>query len=774
MKVLFTLCACVAVLHYPLYAQSSFDNYQPMMSVGEVPADFNVSYAERKDDAFDRIDFSDKNNARLQKKFEKQNQYFIDRTLNSGNVLFGDDVTLYVQKVLDHVLELYGDTKKDIRAYTVRTPVFNAAATQDGILFVNLGLMAQVENEAQLAFILAHEIIHSEEDHVFEGFKEKTKSEKDNFLSKNEDTKLLELSIYSKRLEFEADLEAFKRVFAKSGYDYREVLRSMDVMLYSYLPFEEIPFPSDFFNSGSLVIDPSIFPTSVNPITAIEDFNDSLASHPNLRLRKAALKEAFKDLTTPPTNKLFLVDEQGFFHARNTARFELCRIQLSRRQYADAIYNAFVLLEDFPNNAYLRQIIGEALYGMAMYKNLDHTPFLPKTSDVEGNKMSLVYFLQNSSAKDLNIIATRYNYELHQAFPNNTELATLFELSLKELVYFHEINEDFFAASMPNTEEEEPTAEENEESQRRRGRGTKVSNLKQQAGQKLDFAKYAFVDLLAEDTAFKRALEGQISNLKKDLAADGSNTLKERRVLKEPQRKSISNKKEKRISRENEAKRIPENSPVESLIVLPPSAFSYNNIKVINFETGTYFYSPDFQLKQTTKQQALAQEILEMALETSGMPHNWIDLKQMQTADAFNDYINITSYLSEFYAHPTLDNRVVESQYVKQVIEKYNTPYVLLTFVKEELGFGIGSSSVPFTSVLLSLAFPYFAPGLVASGFQIKTIEHTLVIVNIETGKFRTIRVDEGLKNNKFERANLIHSHLVDLQKVNSSYGTNK
>ena len=46
----------------------------------------------------------------------------------------------------------------DIRVYAVRTPYFNASMAPNGMMQVWSGLMLRVENEAQLAAILGHEI----------------------------------------------------------------------------------------------------------------------------------------------------------------------------------------------------------------------------------------------------------------------------------------------------------------------------------------------------------------------------------------------------------------------------------------------------------------------------------------------------------------------------------------------------------------------------------------------------------------------------------------
>ena len=40
--------------------------------------------------------------------------------------------------------------------------------TENGIILINMGLLAQLSNESELAFIMAHEIVHYVEHHIYQ------------------------------------------------------------------------------------------------------------------------------------------------------------------------------------------------------------------------------------------------------------------------------------------------------------------------------------------------------------------------------------------------------------------------------------------------------------------------------------------------------------------------------------------------------------------------------------------------------------------------------
>jgi predicted Zn-dependent protease len=72
----------------------------------------------------------------------------------------------------DYVSELAcrlsGEHCTDMRVYTVRTPLFNASMAPNGMMQVWTGLLLRMENEAQLAAVIGHEIGHYLQRHSVE------------------------------------------------------------------------------------------------------------------------------------------------------------------------------------------------------------------------------------------------------------------------------------------------------------------------------------------------------------------------------------------------------------------------------------------------------------------------------------------------------------------------------------------------------------------------------------------------------------------------------
>lgn len=84
-----------------------------------------------------------------------------------NDLIYDDYVSEIGNKVLKHVP---GREKINFRFHTIRNPFLNAFAMATGAIYVHTGLVARLENEAQLAAVIAHEINHAVEQHPVLGY----------------------------------------------------------------------------------------------------------------------------------------------------------------------------------------------------------------------------------------------------------------------------------------------------------------------------------------------------------------------------------------------------------------------------------------------------------------------------------------------------------------------------------------------------------------------------------------------------------------------------
>jgi predicted Zn-dependent protease len=404
-----------------ILAQQNFNDYKTLASVGTIPADFTqMTYAKIKEDLKkERTSLKGKN----EKIFLEGIHYSIDEMLHSGRVIYGDEITLYLNSVAQKLLKDDATLQKELRFYTLKSNVSNAFSTDQGIVFVTTGLISQLTNEAQLAYVLAHEISHYTEKHVVETFDWKTKTDR-------RDRTIEKLSQYSKEKEFDADKIGLK-MFHAAGYSKDEILPTFDVLMFSYLPFDEVAISKTYFNSANMYVPENMFSTEKYPIKAMENEDDSKSSHPNIQKRKEAVTKEISSFNNWGKT-VYVLGEEKFKYIRKIARFESIRNDVIDANYADAIYSIFLLEREYPNSIYLQRMKAKSWLGIAQLKELNKlNATLQKTSDYEGEIAELHFFLRKLDKIGMITLALRQIEDIKRLQPEDKEIQLIWERMVK-------------------------------------------------------------------------------------------------------------------------------------------------------------------------------------------------------------------------------------------------------------------------------------------------------------------------------------------------------
>lgn len=372
-------------------AQSVF-NYEPLQSVGPIPADFTYYVDKGAND-------------------EKGVYKYL---VESGLLVYGSPMNEYVENVADNLLEDgFRSLRQELRFYILRRSDVNAYSYANGMIVVTTGLIAQLQNESELAFILAHEIAHYAEKHIE---KEKKVKKKD----KKYDVGGFLRMVRSREQETEADRIAFERYYRNSKYSYEALDGVFDVLQYSYLPFDEVEFKRAFVESEYYTFPDKYFISAVTPIRSREDYVDTLLTHPNLAKRREWIANQV-ERKSDENRARFIQSEELFYKLRHQARCETINIDLTFHQYDAALYNTYVLLDEYPNDPFLCQAWVAGIYGFAMHKlegnGNDH---ISKSDLVEGEQQRLTHFLSKISRDECALLALRFAWKYAKIFPENS------------------------------------------------------------------------------------------------------------------------------------------------------------------------------------------------------------------------------------------------------------------------------------------------------------------------------------------------------------------
>ncbi len=459
---LWPIALCLGCLG--VQAQPSED-YSPLRCAGPVPEVFLKSASEKAREAIAETLASPEEEAGKGKAaaeaFLVKSRFFTHELLQGGLVLFGDPVSTYIQEVAARLLRDEPDLARQMQFFTLRVPWVNAMATDEGVVFVTMGLMAHLENEAQLAYILAHEIAHYKKRHGFNVYKKVKGIQEERQMrgfSKKAQLAGMDLiqSLYHIQSETEADSLGML-LFARSGYALEAALRSLDVLEESLQPWRQMTFEPKVFEDPTFRF-PSWYVAKskqhtleipqqeVDILAVFEELaRPKIITHPEMDKRRAALRRMKARLGDRAGDALWQVSEPRFREAQLMARFELPRYFLREEAFYDAIYHALLLLETQPENAYLKRTIAQALYTLAKYRNagLEYVYPFAQESPING----LANFFEHMERQDYMLFVVRHLWKLKRKMPQDELIGLMAKDALLELaLYYDEFSPEQTAA----------------------------------------------------------------------------------------------------------------------------------------------------------------------------------------------------------------------------------------------------------------------------------------------------------------------------------------
>ncbi len=184
------------------------------------------------------------------------------RILNKSGLVYEDEnIDKYLNEIARKLQPSEVFEHIPFRIIVIRNPYLNAFAFPNGIIYIHTGILSRMDNEAQLATLLAHEMTHSTHRHAVKGFRDiKNKTA---FLATVQVTvgglgggigdlasllgavgAMAAVTGYSRELETEADMAGFK-LMIEAGYDPKEA-HKLFLHLKKELEEEEIKEPFFF------------------------------------------------------------------------------------------------------------------------------------------------------------------------------------------------------------------------------------------------------------------------------------------------------------------------------------------------------------------------------------------------------------------------------------------------------------------------------------------------------------------------------------------------
>jgi beta-barrel assembly-enhancing protease len=395
-------------------AFAQFDStFVPLQYQGQVPHEFLTDYIS---EANKNIKKHNKNESEIANKVfhgtsQQKRKIFFD-----GDVFFNGVYHDLVNNIKNILLENHKELNESTNIYVAKQASPNAGAYPDGTIFINLGLIVALENEAQLAFVIAHEIAHYYKSHTINAEIKMKEIKEEEYNSNNIKGSIYRRLIYSREDEFEADSKGLQ-FFLAAKYDAKESYQSLAIINDTVFKLENIDlqfiktFSTEYFTIDSLNVKKSnkkkLSEEKSNVI--FNSGEDLYTTHPNMDKRILALqeqininKELLEEGDLKEGSKNF-IKEMNYDYIRVNAQFELAHQLYLKADYFSSLYLALYLHEKYPHNTFIKTLLAKNLHWIAYYSEIGNLNKMPVSHSFEENSAfkKITNYLLNIEHNDI-------------------------------------------------------------------------------------------------------------------------------------------------------------------------------------------------------------------------------------------------------------------------------------------------------------------------------------------------------------------------------------
>jgi len=360
---------------------------------------------------------------------------FESMLLKGGGTVFNDKADAFVQAIGNQIITSNKDEiRGEIQFYVMRSSAVNAFATDNGNIWVTTGLLSKIETEAQLAFIMSHEISHYLKQHNLENTKTKAKvaNRKGSFQFLEVSAQEAIIHGFSQILETEAD-EIGYNLYSNAGYNTDAIPGVFDLLTRCILP-ANMGLPSLRFPFSNVVMakDDDFTVPEFNQ-NDIEQNDEDVTTHPSIYNRREGIR-ALDELNKSKGTKDFVATTKAEVDAiSQMADYSLGFYYLRDLNFYMALSHNRMLLEKYPDDATIKANVLKSWYGLFLFKSseIDQDMFTYYTQYGE----TAVYkdLINSFNKKNLAAHVVAGAFALYDLDTNNQEYKEILMMSLEAI-----------------------------------------------------------------------------------------------------------------------------------------------------------------------------------------------------------------------------------------------------------------------------------------------------------------------------------------------------
>ncbi|MDQ1856574.1 M48 family metalloprotease [Chryseobacterium sp. WLY505] len=378
--------------------------------------------------------YSGKTGSELSKIYKEFGTDF-EKQVKNKDFIFKSEFETSIQSMILRLKKNNPTIPQDLKILIAKDNTPNAYCLADGTFVINMGLYSWLNNEEQIAAVIAHELGHKIEEHSLKTFLK--------IIEQDRQDKVLVQNIKStttsrSQVQNQKAFDIFKNTAYKKGIERRQNEMQADSL--GYVIFKNSDFKkAEFVNALQRLQDfDTISPRELKVETYKKIFNlprqafnekwmkkedfslynynfykeklnkDSLASHPEVSRRLEVLKKTFAELTTPAGSEK---PSDLFLTLRKTARMEILPNYFHSEDYGLGIYAAMQFLQDEEEEKYYKSWLGRCfskIYEARKNYNLNRYLDRIEPKNQSESYQQFLNFMWNLSLDEIKNIADFY------------------------------------------------------------------------------------------------------------------------------------------------------------------------------------------------------------------------------------------------------------------------------------------------------------------------------------------------------------------------------
>ncbi len=428
MKIIFTTI-------FILFLTGSYSqSYTPFDTISlEKRKLFLKEYKTRHDQKIKEVKktYSGKISKEIQAVYTSQFEDF-SRTINNKEIYFDDAIQSYIQKILNEITSTNPNlADKKIAVYFSRDSEANAYSIGDGTIIFNMELLKYLNNEAEIGYIICHEIAHYilnhrdksiEKEVTSQNLKEAKALEKDIKKSKfNKQIKsenFAKNSAYSRKNrsrqhEFQADSLGLN-YFKNTHYNTAASISLLKQLSKTDIETDSLPratYPKNFTTKNQKFIKEWVVMEDYSKYSYSKEnlFKwdvDSLKTHPDCEQRIEKIKKLVTD-----NKKNYYTDKAFFDDLKKRLLYEQIYSNYYTKNFGLSLYEALKLKQKNQTNIFLKEMITSNLEALAKAKKeMRINSYIPLINPNEQTKSQQYYFnfVANLTLSELEQLASDY------------------------------------------------------------------------------------------------------------------------------------------------------------------------------------------------------------------------------------------------------------------------------------------------------------------------------------------------------------------------------